>query len=204
MRRIGDVLGAEYADNPMWFRKRIITVHPLGGAPMGRHAGEGVCDPYGEVFGYPGLYVADGAALPGPVGANPSLTIAALADRMATRLLENDRTTATGAEPRGTGGPGSLDHRLGSPGGAVNGTACAPEHGTGSSTESGGSGSAGNSGIPHPAVHPERTSLSFTEEMKGFYTAGVSNPRAGEQSADRERLAFRLTITADDIDRFLT
>jgi cholesterol oxidase len=46
--------------------------------------------------------------------------------------------------------------------------------------------------------------LSFTEEMKGFYTAGVSNPRAGEQSADQERLAFRLTITADDIDRFLT
>src|SRR5690606_25246972 len=30
MQRIADVLGADYADNPMWFRKRIITVHPLG------------------------------------------------------------------------------------------------------------------------------------------------------------------------------
>lgn len=89
MRQIGDVLDAKYADNPIWLRKRVITVHPVGGAPIGRHAGEGVCDPYGEVFGFPGLYVADGAAMPGPVGANPSLTIAALADRMCTRILES-------------------------------------------------------------------------------------------------------------------
>ncbi|WP_345032823.1 GMC oxidoreductase [Kutzneria kofuensis] len=54
---------------------------------MGRHPGEGVCDPYGEVFGHPGLYVADGAAMPGPVGANPSLTIAAMADRLCDHLL---------------------------------------------------------------------------------------------------------------------
>ncbi|MGH3242888.1 MAG: GMC oxidoreductase, partial [Spirillospora sp.] len=66
MRGIADVLGADYADNPMWFRKRIVTVHPLGGAPMGAHQGEGVCDAFGEVFGFPGLYIADGAAMPGP------------------------------------------------------------------------------------------------------------------------------------------
>ncbi|WP_262403022.1 GMC family oxidoreductase, partial [Actinomadura sp. CNU-125] len=88
MQGIADVLGAEYADNPMWFRKRIVTVHPLGGAPMADHPGRGVCDAFGEVHGYPGLYIADGAAMPGPVGPNPSLTIAAHADRMATRLLE--------------------------------------------------------------------------------------------------------------------
>ncbi|MFD0852661.1 GMC oxidoreductase, partial [Actinomadura adrarensis] len=74
MRGIADVLGAEYVDNPMWFRKRVITVHPLGGAPMGRDPIEGVCDAFGEVFGFPGLYIADGAAMPGPVGPNPSLT----------------------------------------------------------------------------------------------------------------------------------
>jgi cholesterol oxidase len=88
MRRIAHVLGAGFVDNPMWFGNRVITVHPVGGAPMGRSASEGVCDPYGEVYGYAGLHIADGAALPGPVGANPSLTIAALADRMCTRLLE--------------------------------------------------------------------------------------------------------------------
>ena len=38
-------------------------------------------DDHGEAFGHPGLFVADGSVLPGPVGPNPSLTIAALADR---------------------------------------------------------------------------------------------------------------------------
>ncbi|MFC0863303.1 FAD-dependent oxidoreductase [Sphaerimonospora cavernae] len=103
MRRIGDVLGADYAGMPSRWRDRVITAHPLGGAPMGRHPGEGVCDAYGEVFGFPGLYVADGAAMPGPVGANPALTIAALADRMSTRMLETRQDT-----------PGPLAH--GSPG----------------------------------------------------------------------------------------
>ncbi|MBO0874052.1 MAG: GMC family oxidoreductase, partial [Pseudonocardia sp.] len=93
MRVIADELGARYVDNPMWFFRRIITVHPLGGAPIGRHPGEGVCDPYGEVFGLPGLYVADGAAMPGPVGANPSLTIAAMADRACSHMLEHQHNS---------------------------------------------------------------------------------------------------------------
>lgn len=88
MQQIADVLGTGYLDNPMWFFRRIVTVHPLGGAPMGTRPGEAVCDVDGEVFGQPGLYVADGAAMPGPVGPNPSLTIAAMADRMCTRMLE--------------------------------------------------------------------------------------------------------------------
>jgi cholesterol oxidase len=103
MRRIADVLGAEYSGLPAWLGKRFITVHPLGGASMGRHPGEGVCDGYGEVFDHPGLYIADGAVMPGPVGANPSLTIAALADRMSTRLLETQPVRAQrghSAEPK--------------------------------------------------------------------------------------------------------
>ena len=96
MRRVAAVLGARYVDNPMWLRKRIITAHPVGGAPMGRDRSVGVCDSHGEVFGYPGLYIADGAVMPGPVGTNPSLTIAALADRMCTRMLEQPRAAAPG------------------------------------------------------------------------------------------------------------
>ena len=83
-------LGGRFADNPIWFLKRVITVHPLGGAPMGRQSGEGVVDPYGNVFGYPGLHIADGSVMPGPVGPNPSFTIAALADRFADHILEDD------------------------------------------------------------------------------------------------------------------
>ncbi|TDD82279.1 GMC oxidoreductase [Actinomadura rubrisoli] len=194
MQGIADVLGAEYADNPMWFRKRVITVHPLGGAPMGDHPGEGVCDAFGEVFGFPGLYIADGAAMPGPVGPNPSLTIAAQADRMATRLLEGvpARRGAgavmvsvpddTGAEP--VGGTGSPE-----------GTG----HGSAYGLESGSRGGVGGSS----AAVSGRTSLSFTEEMKGFVTYGVTDPRTGELAAGRRRLSFRLTITAADADRFL-
>ncbi len=60
---------------------------------MGRHEGEGVVDQWGEVYGYPGMYIADGSVLPGPVGPNPSLTIAAFADRMCTHMLEGGPTT---------------------------------------------------------------------------------------------------------------
>jgi cholesterol oxidase len=90
MQQLAEGLDAAYHDNPMWRLKRVVTVHPLGGAPMGRHPAEGVVDPYGEVFRYPGLYVVDGAAMPGPIGPNPALTIAAFADRAAEHLLETD------------------------------------------------------------------------------------------------------------------
>ena len=82
-RGFAHALGGRFADNPIWFLRRVITVHPLGGCPMGRDATEGVVDPYGNVFGYPGLHIADGSVMPGPVGPNPSFTIAALADRFA-------------------------------------------------------------------------------------------------------------------------
>jgi cholesterol oxidase len=47
-----------------------------------------VIDSWGNVFGVPGLHVADGSVMPGPVGPNPSLTIAALADRFADAIIE--------------------------------------------------------------------------------------------------------------------
>ena len=82
-------IGAKYMQNPLTrLFNRLITVHPLGGCAMGRSPRTGVVDSYGEVFGHPGLYVADGSVMPGPVGPNPSLTIAALADRFATHMLQ--------------------------------------------------------------------------------------------------------------------
>jgi cholesterol oxidase len=87
-RQIADELGGGFRDNPLWFLSRVITVHPLGGCPMGRTRHEGVVDPHGQVFGYPGMFIVDGSVMPGPVGPNPSLTIAALADRFADRMTE--------------------------------------------------------------------------------------------------------------------
>jgi cholesterol oxidase len=66
---------------------RLVTVHPLGGCPMGRNAHEGVVDSHGRVFGADGLHVADGSIMPGAVGANPSLTIAAMAERIAAGIV---------------------------------------------------------------------------------------------------------------------
>jgi cholesterol oxidase len=87
MREIAQHVGAELRTNPLWRWHRVVTVHPLGGCPIGDDARSGVVNTYGQVFGHPGLYVADGSVVPGPVGANPSLTIAALADRFADRML---------------------------------------------------------------------------------------------------------------------
>jgi len=64
-----------------------MTVHPLGGCPMGTGPHDGVVDAVGRVFGADGLYVADGSIMPGPVGANPSLTIAAVAERIAAGMV---------------------------------------------------------------------------------------------------------------------
>jgi len=86
-KEIAGALGAKFERNPTWYLGRLITVHPLGGCPMGRSPEEGVVDSYGEVFGYPGFTIADGSVMPGPVGPNPSLTIAALAERFARRAI---------------------------------------------------------------------------------------------------------------------
>jgi cholesterol oxidase len=88
MRALAAELGGQFHDNPLWWLSKVITVHALGGCPMGRDPSEGVVDSWGRVFGVPGLHIADGSVMPGPVGPNPSLTIAALADRFADGIIE--------------------------------------------------------------------------------------------------------------------
>ncbi len=189
MSKFAEELGAKYVDNPLWWAKRVITVHPLGGAPMGRNHFEGVVDEWGGVFGHPGLSVVDGAAMPGPVGPNPSLTIAAFADRAADHALEQwpksrrrrrrtDATQpATGAS-QPTGGMSPMDANA------------AEQPGPG--------GPSGNGAVA--------TSVAFTEQMKGFFVLGQGEPRSAAQDARvrDERMMFELTITAPDIDEFVS
>lgn len=64
-----------------------VTVHSLGGCRLADSEEQGVtsADPkiMGQVFGYQGLYVADGSLLPTAVGANPVATISALSEKVA-------------------------------------------------------------------------------------------------------------------------
>ncbi|MEE9354382.1 MAG: GMC oxidoreductase [Methylococcaceae bacterium] len=73
--------------NWLWPMRRNVTVHSLGGCILADDPAQGVtsADPetMGQVFGYKGLYVADGALLPTAVGANPIATISAVAERVA-------------------------------------------------------------------------------------------------------------------------
>jgi len=85
---VSEALGGRYVGGRLVDKLRTMTVHPLGGAPMGESWAEGVVDSHGEVFGHRGLFVADGSVLPGPVGVNPSLTIAACAERFSERMVE--------------------------------------------------------------------------------------------------------------------
>lgn len=87
MQRLATVLGATMLNTPLWLFKRVITVHPLGGCPMAAEARDGVVGADGQVFNYPGLYIVDGSTMPGPVGPNPSLTIAAFADHVADGII---------------------------------------------------------------------------------------------------------------------
>ncbi|MGH2942789.1 MAG: GMC oxidoreductase [Solirubrobacteraceae bacterium] len=97
--QVAEELGGTFLDNPIWLLSRVVTVHALGGCPMGRDDREGVVDPWGRVYNHPGLHIADGSVMPGPVGPNPSLTIAGLADRFADTILEDMKGAAVNAPP---------------------------------------------------------------------------------------------------------
>ena len=65
----------------------VYCAHPLGGCRMADSADLGVVDNAGAVHGYEGLYCIDGSIVPTSLGVNPSLTISALSERCAERLV---------------------------------------------------------------------------------------------------------------------
>ncbi len=62
------------------------TAHILGGCAIGAGPDRGVIDSSHQLFGYPGMYVCDGSAIPANLGVNPSLTITAMTERAMTRI----------------------------------------------------------------------------------------------------------------------
>jgi cholesterol oxidase len=88
IRDISNAAGGKYVEN-LWERNhKSFTAHPLGGCVMGVSPDDSVVDPNGKVHNYDNLYVVDGSIIPAPIGINPSLTIAALAERIAANLPE--------------------------------------------------------------------------------------------------------------------
>ncbi len=84
---MASTLNASNPGSATAFFSTALTAHPVGGANAGL-----VCDMYGRVFGYDGLYVVDGAFVPGGSvgGVNPSFTIAALAERSMENIVQRD------------------------------------------------------------------------------------------------------------------
>lgn len=67
---------------------RLEAFHPMGTARMGATASGSVVAPSGEVHDVPSLFLADASVLPTSLGANPMLTIMAVARRTARGLAE--------------------------------------------------------------------------------------------------------------------
>ncbi len=103
LKEMSHKLGGKYATSVLWkwpFRK-LLTAHPLGGCVLGDNKNSSVVNHYGEVWSYPNLYVADGSLIPSALAVNPSLTISALAERVAFWMIHHremhsgDRNTPT-------------------------------------------------------------------------------------------------------------
>ncbi|MES2610705.1 MAG: alpha/beta fold hydrolase [Pseudomonadota bacterium] len=122
--------GGDYLPNPLWHpapdgfadiiagsqREKSVTVHPLGGCPMGDDGTQGAVDWRGAVFTgrgdevHAGLHVLDGATVPRALGVNPFVTISALsllaARDIASDLAQPNQGSAEPAAP--VPGPGPL------------------------------------------------------------------------------------------------
>jgi choline dehydrogenase-like flavoprotein len=83
-----DAIWADFQPNPLWqteMGRKLVSVHPIGGCVMADSAETGVVNGHCQVFDgkggvHDGLYVCDGAVIPGALGVNPLLTISAVAE----------------------------------------------------------------------------------------------------------------------------
>jgi choline dehydrogenase-like flavoprotein len=106
MKRISKEIGENGANSfstPLWdpnnISKNIVAVvHNLGGCSMGNDRNNGVVNSFGKVYKgagatltetYDSFYVVDGAIIPTSLGINPSLTISALAFRIAEEIVQS-------------------------------------------------------------------------------------------------------------------
>ena len=101
LREFSSAMGGKYIALPGWQailgKKKLTITHPLGGCPIGTTHESGVVNEFGGIFDasqpansknvLPGLYVVDGATIPGALAANPTFTICAQALKAVTHAL---------------------------------------------------------------------------------------------------------------------
>jgi cholesterol oxidase len=178
---VANALGGNMEMNPLWHLLHVpVSVHNLGGCLMADSADAGVVDPTGEVYGYPGLFVLDGAILPKATGVNPSHTIAAIAERNMENAIRKVTGNSSWRAP---------ENRAVTPVIEPVSSITIPPGGT-------------------SPTKTQSIGISFTETMKGHIVRGWTPPddyngaeRAG-QKAD-SRIQFTLTITIVDLEAFL-
>jgi hypothetical protein len=88
------------------------TAHQVGSCRMADSSAHGVVNAAGEVFGYPGMYVSDGAAIPTSLAVNTSLTILANAERVAAGIRARYQTGRPAVAVMGERAPKVPDVRL--------------------------------------------------------------------------------------------
>jgi hypothetical protein len=82
--------------------------HPLASCRIGDDPATSACDDQHELRGHPGILVTDAAAVPTSLCVNPSLTIAALAERASALLLQRADAYGLGVARR-VSPPGKTD-----------------------------------------------------------------------------------------------
>jgi cholesterol oxidase len=181
---VAKALGGQMKYNPLWKRfHQPVSVHNLGGCRMADHPADGVVDGDGQVYGYPGLFVMDGAALPAATGTNPSHTIAAVAERNIERFIRGYKGDAAWRAPDAANAKPLID-----PLNLIK----VPKGGT-------------------APPETQAVGITFTETMKGFLAPATSVPAgidefvalANEAKALNDPAQFTLTITLPDLDAFL-
>ncbi len=86
---------------PMTETRGVYAAHPLGGCRMAASKELGVTNDLGAVFDHEGLYCLGSSIIPSSLGVNPSLTIAAVAERAMDALVASMGGLGLPAAPAG-------------------------------------------------------------------------------------------------------
>ncbi len=166
MADLARALGGELRTNPAWaFLGKPVTVHSQGGCRMSDDGDLGVTDDMGAVRGCAGLYVLDGAVLPGSVGTNPSATIMAIAERGVLAFVQ--RLKGDDHWPEGDPSAGAAEYRRHVEGAAAWARRAAAE---GWAIRPPARGA-------HVPLRSEPLGLRFHEVMQGYYAPAQAVPR---------------------------